>query len=70
METSKSKNSPPKSKKYGISFDNHSIIIGDYSKIIRRLFKYDSGIHGWFKDYWHLAMGFILMETSKSKNSP
>ena len=31
--------STQKSKKYEISLDNHSIIIGDYSKIIRRLFK-------------------------------
>ena len=37
--TFKLKEFSTKSKKYEISLDNHSIIIGDYSKIIRRLFK-------------------------------
>ena len=35
-----------KSKKYQISLDNHSIIIGDYSKIIRRLFKLGANLGG------------------------
>ena len=38
--------STQKSKKYEISLDNHSIIIGDYSKIIRRLFKYETRLGG------------------------